>query len=61
MLNNSMYFIRHLCDLMSEEYQKINCGARSVEASWGVCVCVLAGLQTEQYEKIMRWWGSKPQ
>ena len=26
-----------------------------------MCVCVLTGLQTEQYDQIMRWWGSKPQ
>ena len=24
-------------------------------------VCVLTGLHTEQYEQIMRWWGSNPQ
>ena len=26
-----------------------------------VCVCVLTGIWTEQYECIMRWWGSNPQ
>ena len=26
-----------------------------------VCVCVLTGLQTKQYDQIMRWWGFKPQ
>ena len=24
-------------------------------------VCVLTGLQTEKYDRIMRWWSSKPQ
>ena len=29
---------------------------------WNLCVvCVLTGIQTEQYDQIMRWWDSKPQ
>ena len=24
-------------------------------------MCVLSGINTEQYDQIMRWWGSKPQ
>ena len=23
-----------------------------------MCLCVLTGLRTEQYERIMRWWSS---
>ena len=26
----------------------------------GVCVCMLANLRTGKYDRIMRWWGSKP-
>ena len=29
------------------------------ECFW--CVCVLTGLWNKKYDRIMRWWGSKPQ